>query len=448
MSIIKSIAALQVLDSRGNPTVEAEVSLESGASGRAAVPSGASTGRHEAVELRDGDPSRYSGKGVHRAVSSIAGEISETISGVALEGQRDLDERLIALDGMPNKARLGANALLAVSMAYARAAATERAEPLYGYLATAGRPAAGSRTGESGRAWDASGVLPVPMLNILNGGVHADNNVDIQEFMVVPVGAADFAEGLRAGAEVFHALRSRLAAAGRSTAVGDEGGVAPDLESNRQALDLILSAIRDAGYEPGRDVALALDVAATELWDPAGERYRLESAGESGQLRAGELIDLYDAWTAEYPIVSLEDGLAEDDWEGWRRLTSRLGDRIQLVGDDLFVTNEDRLRRGIEEKSANAILIKLNQIGTVIETLDAVRLAQAAGFGVVISHRSGETEDTFIADLAVATGAGQIKTGAPCRSERVAKYNRLLRIERELGSAASYPGAGVYRLRS
>jgi enolase len=286
------------------------------------------------------------------------------------------------------------------------------------------------------------------MLNILNGGAHADNNVDIQEFMVVPVGAADFAEGLRAGTEVYHALRGRLASDGLSTAVGDEGGVAPDLESNRRALDLILSAIRDAGYEPGRDVALALDVAATELLDSTSGRYRLESAGEAGELAAEELIDLYATWTEEYPIVSVEDGLAEDDWEGWRQITSRLGDRIQIVGDDLFVTNEERLRRGIREGAGNAILIKLNQIGTVTETLDAVRLAQAAGFGVVISHRSGETEDTFIADLAVATGAGQIKTGAPCRSERVAKYNRLLRIERELDAAATYPGADVYAGRS
>ena len=448
MSIIESITALEILDSRGNPTVEAELRLKGGASGRAAVPSGASTGRHEAVELRDADPSRYGGKGALRAVSYIAGEIREAVSGVALEDQRDLDERLIELDGTPNKGRLGANALLAVSMAYARAVATERAEPLYEYLATAGRPAGGSGTAASGPGSDASSVLPVPMLNILNGGVHADNNVDIQEFMVVPVGAADFAEGLRAGTEVFHALRARLAADGLSTAVGDEGGVAPDLESNRQALDLILAAIREAGYEPGQDVALAVDVAATELWDPAAERYRLESAGESGELSAAGLIDLYAAWTEEYPIVSVEDGLAEDDWEGWRHITSRLGDRIQIVGDDLFVTNEDRLRRGIEERAANAILIKLNQIGTVSETLDTVRLAQAAGFGVVISHRSGETEDTFIADLAVATGAGQIKTGAPCRSERVAKYNRLLRIERELASAATYPGADVYAGRS
>ena len=327
MSTIESIAALEILDSRGNPTVEAEVRLEGGASGRAAVPSGASTGRHEAVELRDADPSRYGGKGALLAASHVAGEIADAVSGINLEGQHDLDERLIGLDGTPNKGRLGANALLAVSMGYARAAATERAEPLYEYLATASRSAGGPGTGERGPATDARGVLPVPMMNILNGGAHADNNVDIQEFMVVPVGAADFAEGLRAGTEVFHALRSRLAADGLSTAVGDEGGVAPDLESNRQALDLILSAILDAGYEPGQDVALALDVAATELWDPAAERYRLESAGESGELSAGELIDLYAAWTAEYPIVSVEDGLDEDDWDGWGRITARLGDR-------------------------------------------------------------------------------------------------------------------------
>ena len=433
--MIERIVALEVLDSRGNPTVEAEVRLRGGASGRAAVPSGASTGRHEAVELRDADPGRYGGKGTLQAVSNCSGEIAAALAGVELQDQRELDDRLIELDGTPNKGRLGANALLAVSMAYARASAAEGGRPLYQYLAAAGGAGDGSSEPH---------VLPVPMLNILNGGAHADNNVDIQEFMVLPVGAGSFAEGLRSATEVFHALRRRLAEAGLSTAVGDEGGVAPDLESNRRALELILAAIADAGYTPGEDISVALDVAATELFDEAAGRYRLESAGESGELSAEELVDLYAEWVAEYPVVSLEDGLAEDDWSGWGGLTSRLGDRLQIVGDDLFVTNPQRLRRGIEEKAANAILIKLNQIGTVSETLDAVRLAQAAGFGVVISHRSGETEDTFIADLAVATGAGQIKTGAPCRSERVAKYNRLLRIERELGGAATYPGADLY----
>ncbi len=438
MSAIAEITALEILDSRGNPTVEAEVRLEGGATGRAAVPSGASTGRHEAVELRDGDAERYGGKGVTRAVANVAREIGGALLGVKLAGQRELDERLIALDGTPNKGRLGANAVLAVSMAFARAAAVERGEALYRYLRQAA-DAEGGGEAESGR-W----VLPVPMLNILNGGAHADNNVDVQEFMVVPVGTASFAEGLRAGAEVFHALRDRLSAEGLSTGVGDEGGVAPDLESNRRALDLIVEAIAEAGYRAGEDVAVALDVAATELHDPASGAYRLLSEGERGDLVASELIALYESWISEYPVVSLEDGLAEDDWEGWTELTSRLGRRVQLVGDDLFVTSVERLRRGFAESAANAILIKLNQIGTVTETLRAVRMAQESGFGVVISHRSGETEDTFIADLAVGTSAGQIKTGAPCRSERVAKYNRLLRIERELGDAALYPGATVY----
>ena len=438
MSAIADINALEILDSRGNPTVEAEVRLEGGASGRASVPSGASTGRHEAVELRDGDAERYGGKGVTRAVTNVAREIGGALLGVELAGQRELDERLIALDGTPNKERLGANAVLAVSMAFARAAALERGEALYRYLRRAA-DAEGGGEAESGR-W----ILPVPMLNILNGGAHADNNVDVQEFMVVPVGAASFAEGLRAAAEVFHALRARLSAEGLSTGVGDEGGVAPDLESNRRALDLIVEAIAEAGYRAGEDVAVALDVAATELHDPAAGAYRLSSEGERGDLVASELIALYETWISEYPVVTLEDGLAEDDWEGWTELTSRLGRRVQLVGDDLFVTSVERLRRGFEESAANAILIKLNQIGTVTETLRAVRMAQESGFGVVISHRSGETEDTFIADLAVGTSAGQIKTGAPCRSERVAKYNRLLRIERELGDTALYPGASVY----
>ena len=440
MPVIEAIDALEILDSRGNPTVEAEVRLRGGAYGRAAVPSGASTGRHEAVELRDGEPGRYSGKGVGRAVANVENAIAPALLDRDLGGQSDLDARLIEVDGSENKGRLGANALLAVSMAYARAAAAESGRPLYSYLAEA-RPAAG------GPASPPS-VLPVPMLNILNGGAHADNNVDIQEFMVVPIGATSFAEGLRAGVEVFHALRALLKADGLSTAVGDEGGVAPDLESNRRALDLIIAAVTDAGYRPGADIALALDVAATELFEPQTGTYRLESSGEAGRLTASELGELYSSWLDAYPIVSIEDGLAEDDWTGWSELTSRLGGRVQLVGDDLFVTNGSRLQRGFAEQAANAILIKLNQIGTVSETLTTVGMAQRAGFGVVISHRSGETEDTFISDLAVGTGAGQIKTGAPCRSERVAKYNRLLRIERDLDEKAVYPGASAFGRRS
>ncbi len=427
MSAIVDLSAREILDSRGNPTVEAEVALESGARGWAAVPSGASTGEHEAVELRDGDPARYGGKGVRAAVDNLEGEIRDAVRGLDASDQASLDRRLIDLDGTPSKSRLGANAMLAASMAVARAAAAEANLPLFAYLG----------------GGDAH-VLPVPMLNILNGGAHANNNVDIQEFMVVPVGASSFSEGLRAGVEVFHALRRRLASDGYTTAVGDEGGVAPDLDSNRQALDLIMDAIVAAGYQPGEDVALALDCAASEMYEDASDRYRLESAGEAGEHAAAALVDLYAEWLDAYPIVSIEDGLAEDDWEGWADLTRRLGDRVQLVGDDLFVTNTARLGRGIEEGVGNAILIKLNQIGTVTETLDAIRMAADAEYGVVISHRSGETEDTFIADLAVATGAGQIKTGSACRSERVAKYNQLLRIEESLGDRAAYPGRSLY----
>ena len=426
MSAIQSIHAREILDSRGNPTVEADVVLASGTSGRAAVPSGASTGAHEAVELRDGDPARYGGKGVTKAVAHVNGEIGRAMAGADASDQEALDRRLVELDGTPNKGRLGANAILAVSMAAARAAAAERGVPLYVHL---GSPA--SRT------------LPVPLMNIVNGGAHADNSVDIQEFMVVPVGAASFAEGLRAGAEVFHALKKRLAAAGYGTAVGDEGGVAPNLGSNAEALDEILAAIEAAGYRPGEDVALALDCAATELYDRASGRYVFEGSGEEAKSSA-ELVEMYADWIDRYPIVSIEDGLDEDDWEGWRQLTERLGDRVQLVGDDLFVTNVDRLRRGIDGGVANSILIKLNQIGTVSETLEAIAMASRAGYTSVISHRSGETEDTFIADLAVATEAGQIKTGSACRSERVAKYNRLLRIEEGLGAEARYPGRGAY----
>ena len=427
MTAIVRIVGREIIDSRGNPTVEADVHLESGAVGRAAVPSGASTGEHEAAELRDPDRARYDGKGVLRAVAHVNGEIAAAVRGRDASDQRGLDSALIALDGTPNKGRLGANAILAVSMAAARAAAASAGTPLFRHLG-AGDPR----------------VLPVPMLNILNGGVHANNTVDIQEFMILPLGAPSFSDGLRVGVEVFHALKRRLSAAGYATTVGDEGGVAPDLSSNREALNLIMAAIVDAGYEPGAEVALSLDCAASEFHDAKAGVYRLESAGEAGELDAQALVSLYEDWVDAYPIVSIEDGLHEDDWEGWATLTSRVGDRVQLVGDDLFVTNVDRLARGIEGGIGNAILIKLNQIGTVSETLDAIRLAAEANFGVVISHRSGETADTFIADLAVATNAGQIKTGSACRSERVAKYNQLLRIEERLGSRATYPGAAVY----
>jgi enolase len=426
MSSIQTIHAREILDSRGNPTVEVAVRLASGVGGRAAVPSGASTGAHEAVELRDGDPARYGGKGVLRAVANVNGEIAEALRGSEADEQGSVDRRLIDLDGTPNKARLGANAILGVSMGVARAVAAEREVPLFMQL--------GSKD---------STVLPVPLMNILNGGAHADNSVDIQEFMVVPIGASSFAEGLRAGAEVFHALKERLSAEGYSTSVGDEGGVAPNLGSNRDALDVILTAIEAAGYRPGEDVALALDSAATELYDRETGEYDFAGSGE-GRKSSEELVDMYADWIDWYPIVSIEDGLDEDDWAGWRLLTERLGDRVQIVGDDLFVTNVARLSRGIEEGIANSILIKLNQIGTVTETLDTIRMASEAGYTSVISHRSGETEDTFIADLAVATNAGQIKTGSACRSERVAKYNRLLRIEERLGDAATYPGRSAY----
>ena len=426
MSGIQTVHAREILDSRGNPTVEVAVRLASGVGGRAAVPSGASTGAHEAVELRDGDPGRYGGKGVLQAVANVNGEIAGALRGTEADDQEAVDRRLIELDGTPNKARLGANAILGVSMAVARAVAAEREVPLFMQL--------GSQN---------STLLPVPLMNILNGGAHADNSVDIQEFMVVPVGAPSFAEGLRAGAEVFHALKKRLSSEGYSTSVGDEGGVAPNLGSNREAVDVILAAIEAAGYRPGEDVALALDCAATELYDRETGEYDFAGSGE-GRKSSAELVEMYADWIASYPIVSIEDGLDEDDWDGWRLLTERMGDRVQLVGDDLFVTNVERLSRGIEGGIANSILIKLNQIGTVTETLEAIRMASEAGYTSVISPRSGETEDTFIADLAVATGAGQIKTGSACRSERVAKYNRLLRIEERLGESAAYPGRSAY----
>jgi enolase 1/2/3 len=426
MSTIIDIAAREILDSRGNPTVEADVTLASGQTGRAAVPSGASTGEHEARELRDGDAGRYLGKGVRKAVQNIEETIAPAITGMVATDQVEIDHTLIELDGTPNKEKLGANAILAVSLATARAAAAETGLPLYRYL---GGPL--SRT------------LPVPMMNILNGGAHATNTVDFQEFMVVPVGVESFAEALRVGAEVFHSLKKVLVKRKLATGVGDEGGFAPDLKDDEQALQVIIEAIEAAKFAPGKEVALALDVAASELY--SGGTYTFKKSG-AGTRDAAGMIDLYAKWLDEYPIVSIEDGLAEDDWDGWAQLTKALGDRVQLVGDDLFVTNTERLARGIENGVANAILIKVNQIGTLTETLEAIDMARAAGYLSVISHRSGETEDTFIADLSVATGAGQIKTGSASRTDRVAKYNQLLRIEEQLGDAAEFPGGAIYGL--
>ncbi|MHB1413500.1 MAG: phosphopyruvate hydratase [Thermoleophilia bacterium] len=422
MSMIIDVHARQILDSRGNPTVEVDVELADGSTGRAAVPSGASTGQFEAVELRDGGDA-FGGKGVMQAVENVNGPIAEEIVGLEASSQRELDQVLIALDGTGNKGRLGANAILGASLAAARAAASSVCLPLYQYLGGVN-----------------SFVLPTPMMNILNGGAHADNNVDIQEFMCLPVGARSFADALRMGAEVFHALKAVLHEAGLSTAVGDEGGFAPNLGSNREAIEYILKAVDKAGYKPGTDVAVALDPAASEFF--ADGKYNL--AGEGRTLSPAEMVDFYADLVSSYPIVSIEDGLAEDDWEGWRLLTRKLGGSIQLVGDDLFVTNTARLKRGIEEKVANSILIKVNQIGTLSETLDAIQMARAAGYTAVISHRSGETEDTTIADIAVATNAGQIKTGAPSRTDRVCKYNQLLRIEEQLGEAARYLGGSVF----
>ena len=426
MSTIIDIAAREILDSRGNPTVEADVVLASGETGRAAVPSGASTGEHEARELRDGEPSRYLGKGVRNAVRNIEETIAPALRGLVAVDQVEIDRTMIELDGTPNKAKLGANAILAVSMATARAAAAETGLPLYRYL---GGPL--SRT------------LPVPMMNILNGGAHATNTVDFQEFMIVPVGVESFAEALRVGAEVFHSLKKVLVKRKLATGVGDEGGFAPDLKDDEQALQVIIEAIEAAKYAPGKEVALALDVAASELYTNGSYTFKKSGAGTRD---AAGMIELYAKWMDEYPIVSIEDGLAEDDWDGWAQLTKALGDRVQLVGDDLFVTNTERLARGIENGVANAILIKVNQIGTLTETLEAIDMARAAGYLSVISHRSGETEDTFIADLSVATGAGQIKTGSASRTDRVAKYNQLLRIEEQLGEAAEFPGGAIYGL--
>jgi len=427
MSEILEIRAREILDSRGNPTVECDVRLESGVVGRAAVPSGASTGEHEALELRDADPKRYLGKGVLRAVQHIEETIAPALRGMDATNQIAIDHALLELDGTPNKERLGANSILGVSMAAARAAADELGLPLFRYL---GGPM--SRT------------LPVPMMNIINGGAHATNTVDFQEFMIVPVGAETFSEALRMGAEVFHSLKKVLVKRGLSTGVGDEGGFAPDLKSDEDAIKIIIEAIEAAKYSPGKQVALALDCAASELYGKDG-RYTFKKSG-AGTMEAGGMIELYRRWMDDYPIVSIEDGLAEDDWDGWAALTAALGDRVQLVGDDLFVTSTERLARGIESHVANAILIKVNQIGTLTETLEAIEMARSAGYLSIISHRSGETEDTFIADLAVATGAGQIKTGSASRTDRVAKYNQLLRIEEALGEAAEFPGGAIYGL--
>ncbi|MET0166597.1 MAG: phosphopyruvate hydratase [Vicinamibacterales bacterium] len=426
---ITHVHAREILDSRGNPTVEADVQAGS-ALGRAAVPSGASTGQREALELRDGDPKRYGGKGVRKAVDHVNGEIAKALVGKELD-QRTLDDVMLKLDGTPTKSRLGANAILAVSMAAARAAAAGAGQPLYRSLATL-----------SGAKSIDSFVLPVPMMNILNGGAHADSSVDFQEFMVMPLGVSSFAEALRAGTEIFHALRSILKKAGHSTGVGDEGGFAPNLKSNRAALDVVLEAIGKTGLRAGSDVYLALDVASSELWDNG--TYVFKKSGEPTRT-PDQMVELYADWVRQYPIISIEDGVAEGDWDGWKALTRAIGDRVQLVGDDVFVTNPEILRKGIAEGVGNALLVKLNQIGTVSETLDAIAMARDARYATIISHRSGETEDSTIADLAVATSAGQIKTGSASRSDRTAKYNQLLRIEEELGSAARYAGLSAIR---
>jgi enolase len=425
-AIIADIFAREILDSRGNPTVEADVILVSGAFGRAAVPSGASTGEHEAMELRDNDPERYGGKGVLHAVQNIEETIAPGLTGADAYDQMGIDAALIDMDGTPNKSNLGANAILAVSLATARAAAMELGLPLWRYL---GNPM--------------TRVLPVPMMNILNGGAHATNTVDFQEYMIIPVGAENFSDAVRMGAEVFHALKTVLVKRKLSTGVGDEGGFAPDLKSDEEAITVVLEAIEKAGYAAGQDIVLALDCAASELYK--GGKYTFKKSG-AGTRDAEGMVKLYSKWIDEYPIVSIEDGMAEDDWDGWKMLTEAIGDRCQLVGDDLFVTNTERLAKGIEMGVANSILIKVNQIGTLTETLEAIEMARAAGYLSVISHRSGETEDTFIADLAVGTGAGQIKTGSASRTDRVAKYNQLLRIEQQLGEAAEYPGGAIYGL--
>jgi enolase len=423
VSEITQIHARQVLDSRGNPTVETELTLKSGAAGRAIVPSGASTGEFEAVELRDGDDA-FGGKGVTRAVANVNGELAEALAGHDAADQQGLDRLMIDLDGTPTKARLGANAILGVSLAAAKAVAIEEGMTLWRYL-----------------GGEAAHVLPVPMMNVLNGGAHADNSVDFQEFMIVPVGASSFSDGLRSGVEVFHALARTLHDRGLTTLVGDEGGYAPDLDSNEAALQMLIEGIEAAGYVPGDDIAIALDPATSEVFGDGS--YELEHEGRT--LSSAELADYWADIAGRYPVLSIEDGMDEEDWDGWKLLTDRLGDRVQLVGDDLFVTNTERLRRGIDAGVANSILVKVNQIGTLTETLDSIRMAREAGYTAVMSHRSGETEDTTIADLAVATGCGQIKTGAPSRSDRVAKYNQLLRIEEALGADAAYPGRSAFR---
>jgi enolase 1/2/3 len=425
MTVIERVSAREILDSRGNPTVEAEVTLVSGIVGRAAVPSGASTGENEALELRDNDKKRYAGKGVSKAVGNVNNALAKAVVGRDALMQADVDAAMLAADGTPNKRKLGANSILSVSLATARAAAEAVGLPLYAYLG-----GVGART------------LPVPMMNIINGGAHADNNVDFQEFMVVPGGFATFSEALRAGVEVFHSLKSVLKKNGHSTSVGDEGGFAPNLKSNEEAIEAILEAITRAGYEPGTHISLALDTASSELFEK-GQYHFKKSTGKRAS--ADEMVSLFEGWVDQYPIVSIEDGLAESDWKGWATLTSQLGSRVQLVGDDLFVTNTEYLSRGIREKVANSILVKVNQIGSLTETLDTIELAKANGYTSIISHRSGETEDTFIADLAVATNAGQIKTGSLSRTDRVAKYNQLLRIEEELGRAARFPGFQAFR---
>src|ERR1700732_3146932 len=433
---ITRVHARQVIDSRGNPTVEADVTLTSGAVGRAAVPSGASTGEHEALELRDGDKSKYLGKGVLKAMQNANTEIAKAVAGSDAADQRALDHKMITLDGTPTKSRLGANAILAVSMAAARAAAVATKQPLYKYL---------SRYSTDSSA----NLLPVPMMNILNGGAHADSSVDFQEFMVMPVGASNFSEALRWGVEIFHALKTALKKRGYNTAVGDEGGFAPSCKSNEEAIQIVLEAIGAAGYKAGEQVSIALDPAASEFFDKASGKYVFKKSDKSAH-SSDEMSAYWTSWVEKYPIVSIEDGMAEDDWSGWKALTHCVGEKsskktIQLVGDDLFVTNTTRLSRGIKEGIANAILIKLNQIGSVTETMDAVEMARKAGYNSIISHRSGETEDTFIADLAVATAAGQIKTGSASRTDRIAKYNQLLRIEEELGGAARFPGTSLFK---
>ncbi len=424
MSLIAKIQAREILDSRGNPTVEVDVWTENGHMGRAAVPSGASTGAHEAMELRDGDKGRYMGKGVQKAVENVNGLLNNELNGALVTDQAMIDKALIALDGTANKDNIGANAILGVSLAVAKAAASEAALPLFRYVGGVN-----------------ASTLPVPLMNILNGGAHADNKVDVQEFMIMPVGADSFSEGLRMGAEIFHNLKSVLKKRGLGTNVGDEGGFAPDLASNEEALKLVMEAIEKAGYKPGDDIVLALDCASTEFYDSSKGRYTLESTGDS--LTSEEMVAMWEDWSKRYPIVSIEDGMAEDDWNGWKLLTERIGSRVQLVGDDLFVTNTKRLGEGIEKSIANSILVKVNQIGTLTETIEAVEMAHRAKYTSIMSHRSGETEDSTIADLAVALNCGMIKTGSASRSDRIAKYNQLLRIEEQLGEAARYPGRSL-----